>query len=533
MKNIKLLDCTLRDGGYLNDWNFGHNTIISVFERLIGAGIDIIEVGFLNEKVDFDINKTIMPNTQSVGKIFENMDKGNTMVVGMIDFGTCGIENIEPCADSYLDGIRVIFKKNNMYKAMDLCSQINDLGYKVFAQLVSITAYSDEDLYEFVKLANNVGVYAVSLVDTYGLLHQENASHIFKVLDDGLNPNINIGYHAHNNFQMAYANCIEIINLDTKREIAVDGTIFGMGKSAGNAPLELLGMYLNDNFDKKYEISSILEALEVNILELQQKFQWGYSLFYYVSASNKCHPNYVSYLMNKNTLSMKSVNEILKNIQDDKKLDFDEEYIEELYVKFQLKIEKNDTKSITELKNILNNKKILLLGPGENAYLCKNKIIKYAEDNSLIVITINYICDYLKQDFLFLSNSKRYVQIASELTRKENSHISIIGLSNVTKTSGKFDYEIDYSKLVDKDTEIIDNSLVMFLKLLIKIKCKNVCLAGFDGYLENKVNYFNTNMEYGFVKNKANYLNNYAREFLKEVRNEIRVDFLTKSEYEI
>ena len=140
MKNIKLLDCTLRDGGYVNDWEFGKDTITSVFERLVGTGVDIIEIGFLDERRDFDPNRTIMPNTESVEKIYGKIDKKNAMIVGMIDYGTCGIENIQPCQESYLDGIRVIFKKHLMHEALEFCRQIKELGYNVFTQAVSLPA---------------------------------------------------------------------------------------------------------------------------------------------------------------------------------------------------------------------------------------------------------------------------------------------------------------------------------------------------------------------------------------------------------
>ena len=99
MGQIKLLDCTLRDGGYINDWNFGHDTIVSVFERLVDAGVDIVEVGFIDERRTFDIDRRSMPDTASVDKVFADLDKKETMVVGMIDYGTCSIDRIGPCSD--------------------------------------------------------------------------------------------------------------------------------------------------------------------------------------------------------------------------------------------------------------------------------------------------------------------------------------------------------------------------------------------------------------------------------------------------
>ena len=271
-KQVKLLDCTLRDGGYVNDWAFGHDNLVSIFERLADSGVDIIEVGFLDDRRPFDLNRSIMPDTESVEKIFGMLDRKNSMVVGMIDYGTCDISNIQPCSESYLDGIRVIFKKHLRKQALEYCAQIKALGYKVFAQLVSVTSYSDKEMLDLIRLANEVEPYAVSMVDTYGLMHQNNLSHYFDILDANLKPGINLGYHAHNNFQMGYANCIAMLAKNTDREILVDGSLYGMGKSAGNAPIELIAMHMNHVYGKQYKISQMLEAIDANVLQFYKPY---------------------------------------------------------------------------------------------------------------------------------------------------------------------------------------------------------------------------------------------------------------------
>mgnify|MGYP000068721670 FL=1 len=170
MSDIRLLDCTLRDGGYVNDWKFGHDSLVGIFERLVDANVDIIEIGFLDDRRPFDIDRSIMPNTACAEKIWKDVEHKNVMVVGMIDYGTCDISNIQPCCDSFLDGIRVIFKEHLMKEAMEYCRQIKELGYKVFAQLVSVTTYTKESMLELIELVNDIKPYAVSMVDTYGLL---------------------------------------------------------------------------------------------------------------------------------------------------------------------------------------------------------------------------------------------------------------------------------------------------------------------------------------------------------------------------
>ena len=119
VREVEIMDCTLRDGGYINDWQFGHDNMVNIFERVVESGVEYIEIGFLDERRRFDLNRTIMPSTDSVEKIFGRLDRRNTGVLGMIDFGTCDIRNLQPREESYLDGIRVIFKKDKMCPAME------------------------------------------------------------------------------------------------------------------------------------------------------------------------------------------------------------------------------------------------------------------------------------------------------------------------------------------------------------------------------------------------------------------------------
>lgn len=530
MGEIKLLDCTLRDGGYVNDWRFGHNNLVSIFERLVDSNVDYIEIGFLDERRPFDMDRSIMPDTDCVEKIYGNLAKKQAMVLGMIDYGTCSLEHIKPCNESYLDAIRVIFKKHLRNEALAFCAELKKLGYKVFAQLVSVTSYSDEEMMDLIRLANEVKPYAVSMVDTYGLMHQNNLKHFFDLLDEHLDPEIGLGYHAHNNFQMGYANCITMMSQVTERLLLVDGTIYGMGKSAGNAPIELIAMYMNDNLGKHYNISQFLEAIDANIMNFYTPATWGYNMFFYLAASNDCHPNYVSYLMDKRTLSVKSINEILGRLQGEKQLLYDQKYIEDLYREYQM-IEIDDSEDRKELKKIFSNSNILLLGPGKSIVKQKEKIQEYIQQNRPIVISVNFLDDEYPTDYLFLSNSKRYVQLATALTQKD-LNVKIIATSNVTKTSGKFDYVLKYSNLIDENAEVIDNSFMMLLNALTDFEVESVATAGFDGYATSQQgNYIRPYMEYNFDENKFERLNEYVKTKIFEIKKILDVKFLTKSLY--
>ncbi len=530
MRNRYLLDCTLRDGGYVNDWEFGHDNIVNVFERVVSSGVDVIEIGFLDDRRDFDMNRSIMPDTDSVEKIYGRLDRKGVMVVGMIDFGTCDISHVKPCSESFIDGIRVIFKKPKMHPAMEFCRQLKSLGYKVFSQLVSVTAYGDDDLKEVVGLANDIKPYALSMVDTYGLLNPTELTHIMDVIDANMDPDIILGFHAHNNFQLGYVNTTTALDYDTDRDILVDGTLYGMGKSAGNAPLELVAMYMNEHYDKSYVITQMQEAITTSVMDFQRRSPWGYQLFYYIAASNRVHPDYVAWLMNKRTLSVTAINEILSRIPEDRKLDKDMKLIEGLYMDYQ-KNECDDSQDIRNLSTALRDRKILMIGPGSSVARHRDKIREFITANDPLVISINYIPADFHPDYMFITNTTRFLQSVTRLHESENQDIRLIASSNLTKNERDFDYVINFSSVIDEAAEFPDNSMCMLIRALIRCGCREASLAGFDGYTPDNVNYFDTDKAYSFLNEKAGSLNAYAKKFFEEVKDTIEVNFITPSEY--
>lgn len=530
MEQRQLLDCTLRDGGYVNDWEFGHANIIEIFERLVSSGVEYIEIGFLDERREFDINRTIMPDTKCANQIFAGIDKGNSNVLAMIDYGTCSIENLQKCNETFIDGIRVIFKEHLRDKALAFCDEVQKLGYKVFAQMVSITTYTDEALKEYAECCNKIKPFATSMVDTYGLLDEEHLMHIYEILDKHLLPEIKVGYHAHNNFQLGFSNAKTFLAADTKRDILADGTLYGMGKSAGNAPLELLMMFMNEKLGRGYDITQALEAIDNVIMDIYHKQYWGYNSFFFLASSTQCHPNYVSYLVNKKTLSVKQINEILLKIVPEKKLMYDAKYAEKLYLDYQ-DVKCDDEKSVKQLKQKLAYKEILLLGPGKNLYKQEKTIIDYIEMTNPTVISVNFVPENFKTDYVFVTKARRYTQLIKDINSGINANVEIIATSNVTKTSGTFPYVLNYSSLIDLKTEIMDNSLVMLLKVMCMIGVKDIALAGFDGYSKSEDNYYDVRREYSFSKEKSAYFNEYVHSYLQYVNERLHVNFITDSYY--
>lgn len=533
MTNVSLLDCTLRDGGYVNDWKFGNVNLVSVFERLVDSNVDIIEIGFLDDRRPFDVDRSIMPDTESVGKIYGGLDRKRTMVVGMIDYGTCAIENIQPASESYLDGIRVIFKKHLMHEAMSFCEELKELGYKVFSQLVSVTSYSDEELRCLVKLVNEVKPYAVSMVDTYGLLYPQDMLHIYEILDNEVDNGIKIGFHAHNNFQLAFANSLTFLEKDRRHDIIVDGTLYGMGKSAGNAPLELLAMRLNESYGKSYDVDPMLEAIEESIMDFYATAPWGYKEFFYLCGKNKCHPNYLAYLQGKKHLSISKIDKVLSKIEpEDKKLLYDKNVAEGLYQEC-IKVAYSDEKDRLAFVRETAGRELLIIGPGKNILLQSEKVQKFIDNNNPYIISINYIPDEYDVDCVFITNSKRYHDMTLSLRKEKCCNIKTLATTNVECRNGKFNFVIGRAPLLETNENIIDNSFLMLMKFMKSIDVSKVYCAGFDGYSEKEDNYCNPGMEYFFVKQEAANLNKHMKEAIAELREGMDIEFITYSAYDV
>lgn len=532
MKKIQLLDCTLRDGGYVNDWRFGYTNIVSMFERLVDANVDIIELGFLDDRRPFDIDRTIFPDTESADKIYGSLDKKNAMVVGMIDYGTCAVENLAPCKDSFLDGIRVIFKKGKMYPAMEFCRQAKALGYKVFSQLVSVTSYTDEELLELIKLVNDVKPYAVSMVDTYGLLDSEGLLHLYRTLDDNVLPGIGIGFHAHNNFQLGYSNVLAFLKYEGKHDVVVDGTLYGMGKSAGNDPIELVAMTLNERYSGVYNIDAMLEAINESVMDFYRKTPWGYKTFFYLCAKNKCHPNYLTDYEKEENLSVSMIDELLSTIEpEDKKLLYDKGVGKNYYNAF-IEGRVNEGEAVNAFLNFVDKKKILLVGPGKNIGLQAKKVQKFIEKENPIIISVNYLPREVTSDCVFITNPKRYHDMTIPLREERYADVKKLATTNVTCRNGQFDFVINRAPLLEKDEKIIDNSFLMLVKFLGNIGIKEIYCAGFDGYSDKENNYNNPEMEYDFVRREAVSLNSHMKASIAEYRTKMDITFITYSAYD-
>lgn len=316
----KILDCTLRDGGYLNNWGFGFENIQSILKNLYKSGVDYIECGFLKE-CEYNYNKTFFSKFSNLEAITQ-ADQNYTL---MVNFGEYSIKNFSECKNKNIK-IRVAFKKHNQAEALNYIKNLMSLGWDVFANPMSTNTYTQNELENLVFELNNINPLGVTIVDTLGNMYEDEVINIFNFFDKNLNPNIALGFHSHNSLQLSFSNTKALLKMGIKRNIIIDSCLYGMGRGAGNLCTELITKYLNDNYKTNYKLLPLLKSIEKVLKPIYQKSPWGYSTPYYIAANYGCHPNYASFLV-ENNFSDEEIDKILSQIPEGKKIIFDKETI--------------------------------------------------------------------------------------------------------------------------------------------------------------------------------------------------------------
>lgn len=525
--STQILDCTLRDGGYINDWRFGKKTIVSILEKLEKANIDIIECGFLTRMVK-DEACSLFNDIAQIEKVLPRQER-TAMYVAMIAIGEKELHPSElaPFDGKSLEGIRLTFHKGEIDQAMEWARIIQEKGYKVFMQPVGTGFYTDMELLQLVEKMNQLQPYAFYIVDTLGSMYRNEVSHRFYLIDENMRPEIHLGFHGHNNLQLAFSNAQVLGKIQTKRTLILDSSVNGMGRGAGNLPTELITQYINKNIASRYDVTMVMDIYDEYISAIRKKFEWGYSVPYHIAASNVCHPNYASYLINKQTLTMKDIEKIIQSIPEEYKILYDQSLIEELYVRYQSR-NIDDSAAVQEISGWLSGRKILLLAPGKSLVSHYDSILRFVEEEHPFVISVNFADTRYPIDACFVSNHKRMDTIGREIRRMGG--LRTILTSNIAGGGGCV--YVNYACYTNGDDMVSDNAGLMLLSLLKRCGAHTVYLAGFDGFHHRHGgNYYSEELNSQEDEGQVHEKRKRIRKQLQELSAEMEITFITPSVY--
>ena len=329
--NILLLDATLRDGGQgLEDLNkngfsnkfFSEQDKHSIINNLGASNVEIIEIGAMGPSDDDKSKFAIYQNVEELSKYLPKKRNPNALYAGLYIGPDTDVDDIPNWNPSLVEGIRVILRYSELKKSLDYCAALSKKGYKVFVQPMLTMRYSDEELDMVTNAANEMNAYACYFVDSYGYMQPNDVKRLFDYYDAKLNKDIRIGFHAHNNMNLAYSNVQYFLNIETERTLIVDSCATGMGQGAGNLQTELIVPYLNEMYGKNYDYDSVLDVCEILDGEMIPNDLWGYSVARLLPAVYKTAYKYGLMMRNKYHLSFRQMNKILKEMPDEKRMRF-------------------------------------------------------------------------------------------------------------------------------------------------------------------------------------------------------------------
>lgn len=538
MKNVRILDCTLRDGGRIIDCNFLDKDIVDITTRLTDAHIDIVEVGFLRDwhNVEYNGNSTFFTKVEQI-KSFIPQKRKETLYVAFVDYGMFDFDSLSEYDGSSIDGIRVGFTKKNYKNSKDdllrCLNVVKEKGYKLFIQGVNSLGYSDAELLEIIEVVNKIHPYGFGIVDTYGAMYVDDVRRIFSLVDHNLIDDICIDFHSHNNFQLSFAFAQEVIALSKGvRKVVIDATLNGMGKCAGNLNTELIVDYLVRNMGYNYDFDSILDIIDEYMYSIKEKCFWGYTIPSMMAGVYKSHPNNVIYLTEKFRLATKDIKYIMSMIEPEMRQIYNYDNIQEKY-KVYNDNKVDDRDSLIKLHTLLDGKNILVLLPGNSIVEYRNIINEYVEKNNPFVISANFVCDIVSKSnrIAFFGSEKRYKK-----SRERNEEQNVVVVSNI-KQHCENDIVVNYESLIERGNEDFDNTTIMLLNLLKRIGILKFTIAGFDGYDRNKQNYFDditfeeSRFETRYESITAN-MRKMLKDYASTLVNKSDMEFLTPSVYE-
>lgn len=515
--DLQLLDCTLRDGGYINDWKWGFLRSREIIHSLVKAAVDVVEVGFLRNVEEYNPDVTVCNYIEELNKLLPD-ETGQTLFSAMAMRSNYDISKLSAYSGHGIEMIRITAHDYDIMDGMDFAREVKEKGYKLSINPINIMGYSDEQILWILKQVNEIHPYQFSIVDTFGSMKRRDLDRIVSLVDNNLDKNIRVSLHLHENMSLSCSLAQSFIDKHLRRPVAVDGSLMGMGRVPGNLPIELIADYLNDYTDKIYDIDYLMDAIQDYIAPIKGKTEWGYTPAYFLSARFNLHRNYAEYYLKKGDLTNRDINHILSRFDHSKTTTFDSLYADALYKEY-MNHRIDDTDAKNRLKSEFFGNTILVIAPGATIVSCKLRITNFIAEVNPIVISVNFIPEQYKSDYVFFSNNKRFDKL-------DKISCKTIATSNLS--SDKIDYYIDYNSLSGAFDQGC-NSLIMLLKLLKDCNVEKIVLAGADGYCESKNNYYNESF-----RSYTEHGNNFNVAVAEAIQNmDVSVEFLTPSAYDI
>ena len=325
MNQLLLLDCTLRDGGYVNNWRFGRSNIERIVSGLELTGVSAIELGFLRDEPN-DIDSSNLHCIEDADSLL-NHRKSDIIYSAMLEaFNPFPLSKLTNHREHGIDLIRICVWKRCIKEHLDYCKAVKDKGYKITIQPSRVEQYNDFEFVDLLKRADDLLPYAVYVVDTWGTQSATQICHYLELADKYLSPNVKVGYHGHNNKLQALSCAHAAIEMKLDRDLFIDCSVMGMGRGAGNLNTEIIMDYLNEYHEASFNVDGVVELYNASLKEVYHQFRWGYSMYYYLCSTHNCNPNYATFFSD-HSLGEDLFSKFLSSLSEEEKVVYNEELI--------------------------------------------------------------------------------------------------------------------------------------------------------------------------------------------------------------
>ena len=491
LKKVNILDCTLRDGGYYNNWDFSINLINKYLDNMSKSNIQFIEIGFRSKILDKNIGLTGYSDDNFINKlkISINIKLGVMINSGELISKESKNKNLiksffKKESKNKIKFVRLATHIDDIYKIKNSISWLKKNNYMVAVNIMQVSEINLKNIKKYCYFFKKLKVDIIYLADSLGCLEPKDIKKIYKTFKVFWNSDL--GIHAHNNLNLALKNSITALNHGANW---IDSTIQGMGRGPGNVKTEELIRQLNKNNSLINKTKNLNQSIINKFKILKKSYKWGTNKYYYYSALNKIHPTYTQELLSS---KKKNIFPLLKELS---KLDVKKYNPLNLYFinNFQ---DKNKFAEFNP-KRFLKDSKILIIGPGKSVFKEKNKIKKLIKKEKLNIFYTNTVENTLNAKNYFRIACHPYRLITDYLFHIKNNDKLILPIRNLPKkiflefkNSKKkvFNFGLDISKTnkinITKKKCVLPNPLIIAYSISLGLAAdvKKIYLAGFDGY---------------------------------------------------
>lgn len=518
-RNFEILDCTLRDGGYINNWEFDMKLVREIYRVLSKSGVHYVEIGYRGSEKYFnrsEFGRWRFSKEEDIRKAVGNIAGAKLAV--MADFGKVNLKDFPNSKESIIELVRLAVNKDQLRGAVSFLDKLKEKGYKVSLNAMGYPNYSIAQQNRVIKMLKDSDIDYLYVVDSYGSLFPGQIRQLFKPLTESLG--MKIGFHPHNSLQMALANTLEAIRCGVH---IVDSTIYGMGRAAGNLPTEIILSLLEKEKKDRYNSIPVLDAIDRYFIPLQRDKKWGYQLPYMISGLFSCHPGYAKALVDAHEYTMEDIWKAMDYIKGKSPVGFSKTILQDLIKDGVISsVDKINSRKIMKPSKKTPNKKntssvkvpyidrhknrdFLILANGPSLKEYKEKISCFIAKYNPVILGANYLGGLFLPDYHVFNNKRRFVDYID--TVKPESRL-LIGQYITEKMIREYT-DREYERVYYADTLNfnfgIENGVintncrtvaVLLLGVAIVMGAKRIFSVGMDGYLERDKQPQNTSFHF-------------------------------------